>query len=314
MWNGRWLDATSRIECVAIVGGTHGNESNGVYLQRALKASGVCGEGFDVVLLEANPEAVRLNRRYVDVDLNRCFLEKDLYGEKKEGLEWNRAQEIDRLIGPKKSQKPRADLVIDLHNTTSNTGVALMMHPKDEFSHALAAHLQRIDPSVRVCNWLNEEPPLLPSIGRSGCTFEVGPAPWGVVVPQLFSDSLRLLQATLSYVAAHNASVDGTAPLPTETRDLEVFTRIREIPFPRSPDGDLSAMLHPNIHAGDFGSIRPGDPLFRRWDGSDIPFQGPEDDDNITFLFANEAAYYEKNVAVVLSRRNTKPVQTLRLS
>ena len=62
------------------------------------------------------------------------------------------AKELNAVLGPKGSAAA-ADLIIDLHNTTANTGVALMMAPTDELSHAIAAHLIALDPSVRVCNW-----------------------------------------------------------------------------------------------------------------------------------------------------------------
>eukprot|EP00188_Purpureofilum_apyrenoidigerum_P000624 Plantae.Rhodophyta-Purpureofilum_apyrenoidigerum.ctg1286.p1 GENE.Plantae.Rhodophyta-Purpureofilum_apyrenoidigerum.ctg1286~~Plantae.Rhodophyta-Purpureofilum_apyrenoidigerum.ctg1286.p1 ORF type:complete len:323 (+),score=43.67 Plantae.Rhodophyta-Purpureofilum_apyrenoidigerum.ctg1286:108-1076(+) len=319
-WKGRWLDEHSKVNCVAVIGGTHGNERNGVYLQRALKNAGASGP-FELIMVEANPQAVELNRRYVDCDLNRCFsqeqLERDAISPP-ENVERRRAQELNKLLGPKSSSTPRADIIIDLHNTTANTGVALMMHANDKFAHALGAHLQHLDPSVHICNWATGEPPFLPSVGRSGITFEVGPAPWGVVVPKLYSNSLRLLQASLAYIAAHNNALDGAAPLQSKEESIDVYMRVRDIPFPRHPAGDslgdIAAMLHPQIHGADFGRLRLGDPIFQRWDGSDITFEGPEDGEDLTFFFANEAAYYEKNVAMTLARRKKKTVRRLMVS
>ncbi|KAJ8904357.1 hypothetical protein NDN08_000878 [Rhodosorus marinus] len=318
MWEGRWLDVSSPVRRVAIVGGTHGNELNGVYIQRALKMAGVRGEGFDVVMLEANPEAAKLNRRYVEEDLNRCFKVEDLENPGRTSLEQNRAREINEILGPKKSKTPRADFVIDLHGTTSNSGTALMMHPKDSFSHALAAHLQHLDPSVRICHWFDSESPTLPSVGRSGLTFEVGPISWGVVEPELYSNSLRLIQAALSYIAAHNSFVEGSSQLQTESCSVDAYARIRPVSFPRYESGefqgDLQAMLHPNLHGNDFSPLAIGDPIFKRWDGTDIYFDGPEEGEDLTFFFANEAAYYEKNVAFVLARTRKLTIQRLKLS
>ena len=43
-------------------------------------------------------------------------------------LEHRRARELNELLGPKRSANPRADFVIDLHNTTAATGCAFP-HP-----------------------------------------------------------------------------------------------------------------------------------------------------------------------------------------
>ena len=45
------------------------------------------------------------------------------------------------------------DYVLDLHNTTANTGVAIMCSPRDPLSQALVAYLQTKDPSVRLILW-----------------------------------------------------------------------------------------------------------------------------------------------------------------
>ena len=58
--------------------------------------------------------------------MNRCFFKTDLADATLTSLEARRAKEIDAALGPKSSPSPVADLIIDLHNTTANTGVALM--------------------------------------------------------------------------------------------------------------------------------------------------------------------------------------------
>ena len=50
-------------------------------------------------------------------------------------LEHRRARELNALLGPKRSADPRTDFIIDLHNTTAQTGVALMLAPDDSFAH-----------------------------------------------------------------------------------------------------------------------------------------------------------------------------------
>ena len=60
---------------VFVVGGTHGNEFTGVYLVKKLRSLGLKDNYKKITpFFElGNEEAFRLNKRYVDHDLNRCF-------------------------------------------------------------------------------------------------------------------------------------------------------------------------------------------------------------------------------------------------
>ena len=138
---------------VAIVGGTHGNETNGVALARHFIRHPALASrpSFETKVLLHNTAAIEKNVRYVEEDLNRCYFAKDLADPSRNTLEAKRAREINALLGPKSS--PVTDLIIDLHNTTANTGVALMMPPKDELCHAIGAHLLAHDKTVRVVNY-----------------------------------------------------------------------------------------------------------------------------------------------------------------
>jgi succinylglutamate desuccinylase len=134
----RRTNSTSPLRRVAIVGATHGNETTSVYLAQHFLAHPriVRRASFETQVLLANPGSVAANARFVDVDLNRCFLLNDLQRTDRDlSLEQGRAREIDALLGPKGSDSPRTDFVFDLHNTTANTGVALMLAPDDTFAH-----------------------------------------------------------------------------------------------------------------------------------------------------------------------------------
>lgn len=112
---------------VAIVGGTHGNEATGVAVARYLARHPTAARrpSFETMTILANTAAIAANTRYVDEDLNRCFLSELLGDASRASGEAARARELDLLIGPKGSEQAH-DLVIDLHNTTSNSGIALM--------------------------------------------------------------------------------------------------------------------------------------------------------------------------------------------
>lgn len=88
-----------------VLGGIHGDEPLGIEIVEALQRDPVPG----VDALIANPEARRLNRRYLDADLNRVFpgaLDDDCY-------EVRRAYELRDRLGDD------YDLIVDFHNTHS---------------------------------------------------------------------------------------------------------------------------------------------------------------------------------------------------
>ena len=139
---------------VAIVGGTHGNERNGIFAARHLlkDTKRASRSTFETTVDLANPAAIAVNRRYVDEDMNRCF-SREMLGRKATSREARRAEVLDQALGPKANEERRMDLVIDLHNTTSDCGYALMMRRDDALSHALCATLQKQYEDVRCCEW-----------------------------------------------------------------------------------------------------------------------------------------------------------------
>ena len=149
-----WVHS-QQIRVVAIVGGTHGNETNGVALARHLMRHPelAARPSFETKVMLHNTAAIEKNTRYVEEDINRCYFLKDLADPSKTTLEARCAKEMNALLGPKGASAPAADLIIDLHNTTANTGAALMMPPKDTLSHAIGAHLIDHDPTVRIVNY-----------------------------------------------------------------------------------------------------------------------------------------------------------------
>ena len=106
------------------------------------------------------------------------------------------------------------------------------MAPNDALSHAVAAHLQALDPSVRIVEWTRgvADYPMLPSVARSGMTFEVGPVAWGVIDGALYAQSLGWL-AALDYVHAHNLALEAGGP--DETRAVGVFRNVATVDYPR---------------------------------------------------------------------------------
>jgi succinylglutamate desuccinylase len=315
----RRTNSYSPLRSVAIVGGTHGNEKTSIYLARhfMIQPEVAKRSSFNTLAMLSNTASMDANSRYTEVDMNRCFLVNDLLDPKPAKLrEQARAREINNLLGPKDSDSPATDFIFDLHNTTANTGVALMLAPDDDFAHELGAFLHCCDSTVKICEWTQVENTLtgdwglLPSISRSGMTFEVGATPWGAVVGAKYDQSRRLLLAALDYIEVHNAVVSKSNSI---VRGKKVQAHIHRpsayVFYPRNEKKEQVGMVHPALQDRDFEEIRDGDPLFLLLDGSTTVFsrekharQIPTNEALYAF-FINEAAYYEGNVALVLATR-----------
>ena len=311
------------IRRVAITGGTHGNEANSVQLAKHFlrHPEVVQRESFSTTVLLTNTESITRNLRYCDEDLNRCFLLSELADQSRNSLEAKRAREINAELGPKGSDGA-TDYILDLHNTTSNSGVAIMCSPHDRLSHALAMYLQSKDPTVRLILWNRsaKDYPMLPAVAKHGMTFEVGPCPWGCVVGELYAQSLALIGHAMDYLHAHNnalASGGGQAA----DGEIEAFVNVGIKRFPRDADGELAGMIHPELQGRDFLPLKTGDPIFLSH-GLDVERFAAEattlsdtagcacGDGMVYPFFIGEAAYYErgKDMAFMLARKETLKV------
>jgi hypothetical protein len=95
------LNKNIKIGIVSIV---HGDEVIGKNVCNALKK-----KYYEVEFIEANKEAFRQNKRYVDVDLNRCFPGKK-EGNHEEKIAYQLCQDLKKF-----------DLIIDIHSTKAKT-------------------------------------------------------------------------------------------------------------------------------------------------------------------------------------------------
>ena len=268
----RRIKPDEKVRTVAIVGGTHGNERHGVHLIEHFAASGedplggapvrgcaaVQRGSFETKLLVGNPAAVvrkgtGAGTRYVDEDLNRCFLASSLYGLAREEaaptIEAGRARTVDAALGPKCSPNPAADFILDLHNTTSNTGTLLCFHPDDEFALRVAAHLHHHDPAIRMCLWPGGDRALLPTVGRGGMTVEVGPVAHSTVDAKLLQHTMQLIHRALDFIDDHNTRLEcGSSPSPLpDRRTLPLFQGVGKLDYPRDAVGRPTGFVHPSL-------------------------------------------------------------------
>ncbi|CAG00403.1 unnamed protein product, partial [Tetraodon nigroviridis] len=257
-----------------------GNEMSGVTLVNLWVKNGaeIQRKGLEARPFITNPRAVEKCTRYVDTDLNRAFSPENLSAPGGDDLpyEVQRAQEINRLFGPKGS--PEAyDVIFDLHNTTSNMGCTLILeNSKDHFNLQMMNY-------IKVWKWV------LSLRGSCGAT--------------IFESMRIILKHALDFIELFNEGVE----FPACT--VEVFRVLERVDYPRDTNGNIIAMVHPNLQDCDWEPLTPGDPMFQTFDGKTIYYQGPG---TVYPTFINEAAYYEKQQAFVTTRREALVASTIR--
>ncbi len=286
------------IQRVAIVGGTHGNEWTGIYLVKKFQKSpqSIQRSSFETVTLLANPVAIALNQRYIDRDLNRCFDLSDLNNAALTGYENNQAKAIASRLGQNDASK--VDFIIDLHSSTANMGLTLIPANQHPFNLQVMAHLYAQNPDIRVCCGIQSPQGSLTlrSIAPFGCTIEVGAIAQGVLDARRFQQTEQLVHRILDYLDAVNYNLVQT----TSPSSLMIYQSIESIDYPRTPTGELDAMIHPQRQGKDYEPLEAGDPLFLTFSGETLVYQGR----SIVFpIFINEAAYYEKGIAMTLTKK-----------
>ena len=285
---------------VALVGGTHGNEFTGAYLIKKWQADRRVLErpGLELELLLANPKAFAQCRRYIDEDLNRCFSLARLAEPNPASYESMLAQQINRQLGPKGN--PRVDFIIDMHTATSPMGTNLVFTHLDPLSLRLAAFVTARFPETVVTSEdeLVADQYFLNSIARQNVLVEMGPIPQGCLRADFLSRTEAVVATILDFLA--NTHQPGALP---ET--LEVFHYTKAVYLPTDEQGQIAAMVHPNLLDKPYPTLNPGDPLFVTFKGDVIPYDG---DRPAIAGFVNEAAYYDKKQALYLMRKETVAV------
>lgn len=263
----------------AIVGGTHGNEPVGIKVMQEMQKedSKKFLNSFEAFL--GNPKAYEIGKRYVDSDLNRSF---GVNGESK-GYERIRSSEMTKMI------KGKFDFILDLHTTTSNMGITLILTSLDQNSVNAACYLKSIMPEIKIIISVRagENCPYTSSLAPSAITVEVGPAANNVLKTQLILDTYKIVTESLNFKF-------------DQTFDYSKIECFKTIGFKSYPDsGDW--MIHPNIDGHDFIALNDQDPLYINLKNEVIPYEG----DTVYPLFINEAAYQENNTSMEYAKVTT---------
>uniref|UniRef100_A0A2K6UPM9 Aspartoacylase n=1 Tax=Saimiri boliviensis boliviensis TaxID=39432 RepID=A0A2K6UPM9_SAIBB len=273
--------AEEPIKKVAIFGGTHGNELTGVFLVKHWLKNGaeIQRTGLEVKPFIANPRAVKKCTRYIDCDLNRIFDLENLGKKMSEDLpyEVRRAQEINHLFGPKNSEDSY-DIIFDLHNTTSNMGCTLIL--EDSRNNFL----------IQMFHYIK---------------IEVGPQPQGVLRADILDQMRTMIKHALDFIHHFNEGKEFPSCA------IEVYKIMEKVDYPRNENGEIAAIIHPNLQDQDWKPLHPGDPVFLTLDGKTIPLGG---DCTVHPVFVNEAAYYEKKEAFAKTTKVTLQAESIRCS
>ncbi|TXH97879.1 MAG: aspartoacylase [Rheinheimera sp.] len=291
------VQANTPIRTVAIVGGTHGNEFSGIYLEKRYRNQPelMARSSFSCKTLFANPEAHQANKRYLHSDLNRQFKTADLDNPALTNYEQSRAKVINAELGPKGAAK--TDFVIDLHNTTSNMGACLILTQPGRIYNLLAGYIRLKMPDAVISrdedHFAAEDHALLCTVGTYGVIVEVGPQPQSVLRQDVLEQMHEMTQHILDFIELYN-----TNTLPELPKRVEAFRYLHSIKLPLSASGERLGMVHKNIQDRDYQPIEPGAPLFTLFDGTVLNYDGTE---VVYPTFINEAAYYDNNLAMSLN-------------
>jgi succinylglutamate desuccinylase len=314
---------SSVVKNVAVVGGTHGNEYTGVWCIKALDKAAdklrLQYPSLAISTLLANPQAHFENKRFVQEDLNRQFSDELLHGvDNEDGLpetvESLRAQEINEILGPKFAETHNTDVVIDLHSTTSNMGLSVIIAEGDSLMAQAAAYVihkcggEKNDVRALMHSHPSRESrPNLSSAGRHGFTIEVGPVPQGVIRHDAVEKTDEALYALLEFFERRNkdnesltaelrkAFKSGRAPCFRSAAARRPGEMSGKIPWPCDAENENfpALMIHKDLQDRDFHVIKTGDPLFVDLDGKTVPYSGSHGSP-VYLMFVNEGGYYYK--------------------
>ena len=291
------MESIQRINQVAIVGGIHGNELTGVYLVKKFERFPqlIQRATFETFTLLGNPQAFEVGRRYIDKDLNRCFYSQALHDPTLSSYEDRRAKTIYQQLKP--PDKSPVDLIIDLHSTTANMGLTLILGNTHPFNLQLAAYLSSINPLVRVYNGTQhgQKSAVLRSLCELSFSIEIGPVAQCVLDADFFNKTEELIHAILDYLEAYNQG-----KTPQKNYALTLYQYVGIIDYPRNENGEIQAMIHPQLHGKDYEALKPGEPIFLTFENQVITYQG---ESTVYPIFINEAAYYEKGIAMCLTEK-----------
>lgn len=239
---------------LALVAGVHGNERVGVMALQALWPTLEISKG-TVYAMYANPEAIANDVRFIEKNLNRCFV-KDKVGTL---LEDRRAQELMPIFDT-------CDAVLDLHATNSERTTPFIITETPSLALARA-----LDFPIISTGWNEAEGGAVDGYvyerGKVGVTLELG----SVKSPELYLDLAT--QSILTFLRFYS-SIAGEVPAPVRAPKYvhiarAVLKRTNKLSFMRD-FVDFEELPEGKVFAKD------GDTEYRAGKGECIIFPRPQ--------------------------------------
>lgn len=281
----------ARINKVLLSAGIHGNEKTGIYLIKKLQqnSSLISKDSLAIETLLINTKAIALNRRYYEIDLNRCFAIEE-NDSSYQYYEQSLAREIyDRV------KKANFDFILDFHTSTSNMGLTLLLSNSNPFNLQLAAHLAASDPLIKIVRTDNTgDKNRFRHLFPFGFTVEMGAIAPNVIDPVWFERGEKLVKQILDYIEQTIQQQQPLAP-----QNLVVYSLSETVYFP-TKSGAIAGMVHPNLHGNDYCALNPGEPMLLDFQGKPIVYRGAN---TVYPIFVNEAAYWENQIAMYLTTK-----------
>jgi len=257
---------------LAIIGGTHGNEPVGIKVIEALQDNNKITYKNEFKTFLGNPKAYEIGKRYVDSDLNRAFGKTGT----SKGYETERSAELTKEISG------NFNFIFDLHTTTANMGLTVILTHLDDASLKSACYLKKLNPELKIIVSVRAgmECPYTSHMASSGLTIEVGPVANNVVNSELVLATYKMTKEILDFDFEEDFDYSS----------VECFKTIGLMSYPEKGKW----MVHPSVDGHDFRKLDNGEALFINIDGEEKNYEG----ETIYPLFINEAAYQENNTAM----------------
>ena len=283
------------IKKILIVAGTHGNEINPIWAVNQLnKEQNNLNKDIEYKYIIGNPLAYEKGSRYVDSDLNRSFNSNNQNTKKnKNNYEINRAKFLVEQYGINGAEP--CQIAVDLHTTTANMGTSIVMYGRRIKDFCLAALLQnKFGLPIYLHEKDKRQTGFLVEAWPCGLVIEIGS------VAQNYYDS-KIINRFLIIINSLREEINKlTKNLIAIPKKLIVHVHQGSIDYPRTQNGDINGLIHPDRMNKDWKPIKKGDPLFLDIEGNTLRYSGP---DIIWPVFISEVAYKEKNIAMSFTKK-----------
>ena len=280
---------------VLLVAGTHGNEINGIFLFDQWEKSPLLinTHGIKTCKVIGNPEAKKAGKRYIHQDLNRSFYEESFLSMNSSSLEGSRANELVNLYG-EEGENP-CQIALDFHTTTASMGSCLVVYGRRDADLALASLMQnQLGLPIYLHESDQKQTGFLVESWPCGLVVEIGPIGQGLLNSRIISQT-KLILETLMEQIHQIKNLNFYFP-----DKLIIHRHIKSIDFPRDEQGNIDGYVHALRQSKDWQELKKNDELFFKLNEETIRF---EEDEPYVPVFINEAAYFEKNIAMSFTKR-----------